>query len=225
MDFHAGEDFADKVADKIRKEDELLAVRLGGGEGEDPGDTAGNLDEGMTGGFVEAGLGVKNSEVDGFIEELGERVAGVDGKRGEDRENVLAEGVPSPDEAGFLQFGDRAKEDIFFGEGGEKGLVKEGVLVGDHPLNPLPDGGEGFAGTKAVRPVGIAAVFKQLLQGSHANFEEFIEVGADDGEKLQPFQQGLGGILGLLQDPLVKFQPAKLPVEVVRRHGGTVSQK
>jgi hypothetical protein len=60
-----------------------------------------------------------------------------------------------------------------------------------------------------------------LFEGGDADLEELVEVGADDREKLQPFQQGLGGILSLLKNALVEFEPAELPVDVVgggKRH-------
>ena len=151
-------------------------------------------------------------------------MAGVDREGGEDGEDVLAEGFSGPGEAGFIQCGDRAEKDVFLGEGREEGFVEQIVLVGDHALDPLTDGGEGFAGAEAVGPVGVAAVFQQLFEGGDADFEELVEVGADDGEELEPFQEGLGGILGLLEDPLVEFQPAELAVEVVR-HRWWIAQK
>ena len=64
--------------------------------------------------------------------------------------------------------------------------MEEIVLVGDHALDAFADGGKGFARTKAVRAVSVTAVFQQLLEGGDADFEEFVEVGADDGQELQP---------------------------------------
>ena len=34
----------------------------------------------------------------------------------------------------------------------------------------------------------IATVFDQLFEGSDADFEEFVEVGADDGEEFETFE-------------------------------------
>ena len=65
-DFHAGKDLADKVADQVGEEDEFAVIRVGRGQGEDPGDAAGHLDEGVAGGFLGPGLGVEDGEVDGF---------------------------------------------------------------------------------------------------------------------------------------------------------------
>ena len=60
--------------------------------------------------------------------------------------------------------------------------------------------------------LGLTA-FDLLLQPRHAHLEEFVEVGADDGEELQPFEQRIGGIQRLVEHALVEFQPAQLAVE------------
>jgi hypothetical protein len=53
--------------------------------------------------------------------------------------------------------------------------------------------------------VDIATVFDQLLEGGDADFEEFVEVRADDGEEFEAFEEGLGGVLGLFEYALVEF--------------------
>jgi hypothetical protein len=60
--------------------------------------------------------------------------------------------------------------------------------------------------------MNIAAVFDQLFEGGDTDFEEFVEVGADDGEKLETFEEGLGGVLGLFEDALIEFEPTELAI-------------
>jgi len=60
--------------------------------------------------------------------------------------------------------------------------------------------------------VNIASVVDQLLEGCDADFEELVQVRADDGEELEPFEKGLGRILCLLEDALVKLEPTELPI-------------
>ena len=103
-----------------------------------------------------------------------------------------------------------------FRQRGEEGLVEQGVLVGDHLLNAFMDGEEGVARAEAVRSVGVASVFEELFQGGDADFKEFVEVRADDGEEFEAFERGLGGILSFLEDSLVELQPAEFPVDVGR---------
>jgi hypothetical protein len=68
----------------------------------------------------------------------------------------------------------------------------------------------------------IATVFDELFEGGDADFEEFVEVGADNGEKLETFEERLGGILSFLEDALVKFEPTELTIEV---RGGVEGHK
>jgi hypothetical protein len=60
--------------------------------------------------------------------------------------------------------------------------------------------------------VDIATVFDELLEGGDADFEEFVEVRADDGEEFEAFEERLGGILGLFEDALVEFEPAEFTI-------------
>ena len=60
----------------------------------------------------------------------------------------------------------------------------------------------------------IATVFDQLFEGSDADFEEFVEVGADDSEEFETFEERLGRILGFFENALVEFEPAEFTIEV-----------
>ena len=71
------------------------------------------------------------------------------------------------------------------------------VLVIDHSEDAFADRSENFGWSKAIRPVNIATIFHQLLEGSDADFKELIEVGAYDGQEFESFEKGLGGVLGL----------------------------
>lgn len=73
----------------------------------------------------------------------------------------------------------------------------------------------------------IAAVFDELFEGGDADFEEFVEVRADDGEEFETFEEGLGGVLGLFEDALVEFEPTEFTIKVrrgVEGHGGIISE-
>ena len=62
-----------------------------------------------------------------------------------------------------------------------------------------------------------------LLQTSDAHFEELVEIRADDAEKFQTFQQGVRLVEGLIENPLVEFQPAQAPIDeergIIEFHG------
>ena len=56
-----------------------------------------------------------------------------------------------------------------------------------------------------------------LLQAADADHEELVEVGLEDGQELEPFQQRHARILGLFQNAAIELQPAQLAVEIQRR--------
>jgi hypothetical protein len=83
------------------------------------------------------------------------------------------------------------------GKGGEECFVKELVLVGDHAEDPGADGGEDFWGAETIRAMNIASVVDELFESGDADFEELVQVRADNGEEFQPFEQRLGWVLSL----------------------------
>jgi hypothetical protein len=76
--------------------------------------------------------------------------------------------------------------------------VKELILVVDHAEDASSDSRENFRWTKAIGSVNVATIFYQLLEGGDADFEELVQVGADDGKEFEPFEKGLGRVLSLL---------------------------
>ena len=52
------------------------------------------------------------------------------------------------------------------------------------------------------------------LEAAYPFHEEFIEVRADDADKLDPFEQRVAFIEGLEQNPAVEFQPGQFAIEI-----------
>jgi len=94
--------------------------------------------------------------------------------------------------------------------------VEELVLVGNHSENAGADGGENFVGAKTVGTVNIASVVDELFEGGDADFKELVQVRTDDGEEFEPFEEGLGRILRLFENALIKFEPAEFTIQVRR---------
>ena len=70
------------------------------------------------------------------------------------------------------------------------------------------------------QPVGrdvLAVGAHLLLQHRHANHEELVEVGPDDGEELDAFEDRVPAVARLVEHPLVEREPAELAVEIERR--------
>jgi len=60
--------------------------------------------------------------------------------------------------------------------------------------------------------VNIASVVDELFEGGDADFEELVQVRADNGEEFEPFEQRLGRVLSLFENALIKLQPTKLTI-------------
>jgi hypothetical protein len=73
------------------------------------------LNEGVPGGFLVAGFGVEDDEVNGFIEKLGKGVTGVHGEGSENGENVALEQFARPSGLGFVQLLNGSKVDSLLG--------------------------------------------------------------------------------------------------------------
>ena len=71
------------------------------------------------------------------------------------------------------------------------------VLVGNHSKNAGANSGEDLGGAETVGTVNIATVVYELFESGDADFEELVQVRTDDGEEFEPFEKGLGRVLGL----------------------------
>ena len=56
-----------------------------------------------------------------------------------------------------------------------------------------------------------------ILQGSHAHHVKFVQVGGRDAEEFQPLKQWQRLVPGLAEHPVVEFQPAQFPVDIIVR--------
>ena len=74
-----------------------------------------------------------------------------------------------------------------------------------------------FLGRAAVHRSQLDARCPLLLEAADALHEEFVDIGTDDGDELDPLEQRVVLVLGLGQHALVEFEPRKLAVEVVLR--------
>ena len=67
--------------------------------------------------------------------------------------------------------------------------------------------GEGFVGAKAVVALLAISVLDALHEAGLADFDIFVEIGAGDGEKLDPFEEGIGGVFGFFKDAAIELHP------------------
>jgi len=216
VDFHAWENFCDEVADQFGEKDELSWVRAFPRKGNQAGNSARDLNEGVSGRFLVAGFRIKNDEVDRFIEKLGDGVAGVDSKRGENGEDITLEEFAGPSGLGLVELLNGTEVNALLGKGGNKSFVEKLVLVGNHSENAGADSGEDLGGAETIRTVNIAAVVDELFEGGDADFKELVQIRANDGKEFQPFEQGLGRVLSLFENALIKLKPTEFTIQVRR---------
>jgi hypothetical protein len=105
---------------------------------------------------------------------LGEGVAGVNGKGGENGEDITLEEFTGPSGLGFVELVNGAKVNAFLGKGGKKSFVEKLVLVGNHSENAGANSGEDLGGAEGVGAVNIASVVDELFEGGNADFKELV---------------------------------------------------
>ena len=88
------------------------------------------------------------------------------------------------------------------------------VLLVDQRVRGAMDILELLARRQAVQTQFAGRGLDLLHESGDADLEELVEVGADDGEELDSFQQRILGGLRLFQDPAIERQPALLAVGV-----------
>ena len=69
---------------------------------------------------------------------------------------------------------------------------------------------------QTVRPAGVDPRLELIVHPGDADHEELVEVGDEDGQELQPLDQGDRLVLGQLQHAVVEVQPGQLAVEEQR---------
>ena len=81
-----------------------------------------------------------------------------------------------------------------------------------------PEHGVDLLGRRLVRLVLAWLVLqqRQVAQAADPDHEPLVEVAPEDGDELQPLEQGNGLVKGLVQHAVVKAQPADLPVLRIR---------
>ncbi len=154
-----------------------------------------------------------DGQVQGEAGDVREGVRGVDGQRGEDREDLVPE---EREEAGLFLLGQLRpadQVDALVREGGGDVLVVAGGVPGHQLAGAGPDHLQHLARLEAGGGAGGDAGGDPALEAGHPDHEELVQVAGEDREEVRAFQQGCVRVLGQLQDPLVEGEPAALPVE------------
>src|SRR5207248_2893966 len=102
-------------------------------------------------------------------------------------------------------------------ERGQQFLAPAGILLLDQLADATQNQPELLRRVDSLGPrLGRVDLFL-LLQTGDADLEEFVEIRADDAQKLYPFKKRVRGIMRLLKNAMVKFEPAQLAINVEGR--------
>ena len=146
------------------------------------------------------------------IAEIRERVAGIDGERGEDGQEHAAEVVLEEALLLVARLLGPEQEDPLGGEEGLDLLQEAPVLLVHQFVHAGGHRGERLRGGHAVGPRRLVARGDAALEGGHPDHEELVQVRAEDGEELHALEQGHARVLSLFEHAPVEFEPRELPV-------------
>src|SRR5712671_6612139 len=90
---------------------------------------------------------------------------------------------------------------------GQQLLVPASVLLINKAVSLFPDQFALFYRGKSVWPALWQSVFNALQQAGDVDLKELVQVVGSDSKKLDSLEQGIAGILRLLQDSPVEAKP------------------
>ena len=104
------------------------------------------------------------------------------------------------------------------------GQLPQQLLAHPVPVSQVFPGfvqhGGGLLGAGLPGLVVHAFQMQGVHEHTHPNHIELVQIALEDGGEIQPFAQGVGGVLRLLQHPAVKLEPGQLPVDIARAGRG-----
>ena len=130
------------------------------------------------------------------------------------REDLVLEVVAELVELLLVQLAHVGQADALLGQRRDH-LVEEAAHLGlDRRADVLGDRLERVVGGEAVRAAPGDAFLDLLAQAGHPDHVELVQVGGEDRQEAEPFQQRRGRVGGQVQDPVVELQPGDLAVDV-----------
>jgi hypothetical protein len=148
--------------------------------------------------------------------------ARADGHRREHREDLVVEDLLDRAGLAVVQLRGPQSFDPRLGQLGLEEVHEAGVLVFHQLAHAFADSGQLLGGGHAGGVGAGHAFIEQDVQTADADHEEFVQVGAGDGQELQSLQRRQRLVAGLVENALVELQPGELAVEEFWRRGGLV---
>ena len=181
------------------------------GQGHEPGQQRRHLDPGDA---LLAGRRVHDPQhqVEAQVGDVGERVALVDGQRREHREDGPGEDLVEVGPVVRVQRVPVGQQHAGAGQGRLHPVGEDAALAGHQLGHPRGDGRQLLGRAEAVRRPGPQAGRHLVLEARHPDLEELVEPLGEDGQELDPLEQGLPVVAGQVEQAVGELQPRQLAV-------------
>ena len=209
---HAGEELAEVGDQDLLERGEPVAL----GEGQQAGDVGGDLDPGEPDGVV-GGVADLDAHVERQVGDVREGVAGVDGERGDHRQDQPVEElveVLAVRGAEVLPVDDL---DPLGGQGRQQLVDEERLVPADHVPEGLADVAEQLLGGAPVGGAALDAGHHLALQPRHLDLEELVDPLGEEDQELHPLEEGDLVVVHQVEQAVVEVQVGELPGEVPGR--------
>ena len=203
-----GENFGQKPGDQFLHQHKALAVA---GEGDQPAEHP--VAAGDDAHSLAAALGAQDGHgVDGLVAQEGEGLLAADDLGGEQGQDVGGKILLQKGQLLVRQGGEGAQLHPLVRQLGHEDPA-DPVPLGQQVPGPVQHGG-GLLGAGESRLVVHGGEVEGVHKHPHPDHIELVQVALEDGGEIQPFAQGVGGVLGLLQHAAVELEPGQLPVDI-----------
>ena len=159
-----------------------------------------------------SGLADQDAEVERQTRDVGKRVSGVNGQRGEHREDLAAEVSRQRGPVLIRQRIPSDDPDALLSQSGFDVLAEAAGVPGGQLMTALRDLGQRLARGVPVAGRHAQAHLGPPHQAGYPHHVELVQIAGEDGEELQALQQGLATVLGQGEHPGVEVEPGHLTV-------------
>ncbi len=158
-----------------------------------------------------AALGAQQeSQAKRLVEDAREGVRGVDGDGCQKRIDLALEIALGEGALIIRQLAPRHQAYVLLAHLGEQLVIPALILGGNEAVDLGRQDGQGLVGAVAVVALLAVAVFNALHEAGLANFNVLVEVRGGDGEKLDPLEERIGGVLSFLEHAPVELHPGEV---------------
>ena len=204
---HAGQILRDQILQQ-----QVIEGSLGRGQADEPGQGARHRDHPQ---HLRAGTAPlaseQESQAESLVQNARKGMGRIDRDGRQQRVNLLLEVILGKVAGLWVQLPPFQQANALLAQFGQQVLVPALVLVVHKAVDLGVQHGERLFGAQAVVAGLAVAVFDALHQAGLADFNVLVEIRGGDGQKLDPFQQRIGQVLGLFEHTPVELHPGVVP--------------